>query len=493
MSSKLSASRSEGSLSKPKLSEARLEKLQSLKAREDLKDALTEKFKVRYGANKRSDENSVAPSVIQDEVSKFADTAKVTEANLDRLERRLQNRASKAPKGSGASVVSEYSAAGSRAGRSRSVASLAGQNVVSGDFSNFDWSKLDEYAAYLHQQDSMRQRLGMAALQKKTAAELARQIQDREKRKEELKIEDAKYHVNATAELERWKIAEKAKEDERYAKVMKEKRDRDEQLEFERQLKVAEQEQKKKEEAILVERIVTEMEAEQRRFERKKEAAKQSMKKVFEENKEDQKRRDEIRKIEMEQEAKAIQEYNRILDEQEEARAEEMQARVDRQNRLMKQLQTSVGVVQKEAGNDDMARASEQMQEMDDHFFQAESMKQQRLKQLRLENQAYLIKQAQEKKSRKNEDKQLQDIQAQILKYDTAEFHEVEKQKAVEKKALFLEHRKELEQQIKYRQNLSFPTMSEEEVKMNKPLLNLVTNSLAEREMMPPPPPEEDD
>ncbi|CAK0882192.1 unnamed protein product [Prorocentrum cordatum] len=34
-----------------------------------------------------------------------------------------------------------------------------------------------------------------------------------------------------------------------------------------------------------------------------------------------------------------------------------------------------------------MARASEQMEEMDRHFFEAESMKQQRLKQLRLENQ----------------------------------------------------------------------------------------------------------
>lgn len=184
----------------------------------------------------------------------------------------------------------------------------------------------------------------------------------------------------------------------------------------------------------------------------------------------------------MEQEAQAIKEYNRILDEQEEQRAEEMQARLDRQNRLMKQLQVSVGQVQKEAGNDDMARASQQMEEMDRHFFEAESMKQQRLKQLKLENQAYLLKQAEEKKSRKQEERQLQDIQAQILKHDTSEFHEIERVKQLEKKNLFLEHRKELEDQIKYRQNLSFPTMSPEEMKMNAPLLNLVQRSLANKE-----------
>merc|ERR1719230_778565 len=119
---------------------------------------------------------------------------------------------------------------------------------------------------------------------------------------------------------------------------------------------------------------------------------------------------------------------------------------------------------------------------MDRHFFEAESMKQQRLKQLKLENQAYLLKQAEEKKSRQQEDRQLQDIQAQILKHDTAEFHEIERVKQLEKKNLFLEHRKELEDQIKYRQNLSFPTMSAEEMKMNAPLLNLVQRSLANKE-----------
>jgi hypothetical protein len=480
---RLGTAQSEASLSGSRLSDTRKQKLMQIKAREDLKASLTEKFKNRYtGAGRKADEVSIPPGVIEQEVGKFASQAKVTEANLDRLERRMQHKASKGP----GSVVSEYSVAPSQASRSRSVPSLTGQSIVGGGAPqgdpNFDWSKLDDYAAYLHQQDALRQRLGMQALQKKMRGDLDGQMHERRSRADQLKHEETKYHHSAMAELERWKMAEKSRDEERYHKVMKEKRDRDEQLEFERQLKAQEQQQKKHEEGALVQKIVVEMEAEQRRFERKKEAAKQSMKKVFEENLEDQRRRDEQKKAEMEQEALAIKEYNRILDEQEEQRAEEMQARLDRQNRLMKQLQVSVGKVQKEAGNDDMARASEQMEEMDRHFFEAESMKQQRLKQLKLENQAYLLKQAEEKKSRKQEERQLQDIQAQILKHDTSEFHEIERVKQLEKKSLFLEHRKELEDQIKYRQNLSFPTMSPEEMKMNAPLLNLVQRSLAAKE-----------
>merc|ERR1719382_961478 len=106
-----------------------------------------------------------------------------------------------------------------------------------------------------------------------------------------------------------------------------------------------------------------------------------------------------------------MREYNRILDEQEEQRAEELAARVERQNHLMKQLQENVSGLQKGASNNDAARAAAQQEEMDRHYFEAESMKQTRLKEMRLENQAYLRKQMEEKNQRKQDDKELQMIQ----------------------------------------------------------------------------------
>merc|ERR1712137_737077 len=100
------------------------------------------------------------------------------------------------------------------------------------------------------------------------------QVEERKNRRQEAMEEDARYHQNSLIELERWKANEQAREQERQAQNIKETKDRDEQLAFERKLKAEEMQRKKDEEASLVEKIVTEMESEQRRFERKKEQTK---------------------------------------------------------------------------------------------------------------------------------------------------------------------------------------------------------------------------
>merc|ERR1719162_1308866 len=127
-------------------------------------------------------------------------------------------------------------------------------------------------------------------------------------------------------------------------------------------------------------------------------------------------------------------------------------------------------------------RASAQQEEMDRHYAEAERVKQQRLKQLRLETQAYLFKQMAEKDSRKNDDKDLQNIQAQILERDTEEYNEIEREKLVAKKIRNFEHRQGIEDQIVQKSKQSVPEMSEAEVKMNKQLLNLVERTLQVRD-----------
>merc|ERR1719217_2018229 len=144
----------------------------------------------------------------------------------------------------------------------------------------------------------------------------------------------------------------------------------------------------------------------------------------------------------------------------------------------MEKLQGNVQQQQKAAGDNDAKRAFQQQEEMDRHYAEAERVEQQRLKQLRLETQAYLFKQMQEKDSRKNDEKDLQNIQAQILERDTEEYNEIEREKIVSKKIRNYEHRKELEQQILARSKQSVPEMSEAEVKMNRQLLNLVNRTL---------------
>merc|ERR1719271_44534 len=177
-----------------------------------------------------------------------------------------------------------------------------------------------------------------------------------------------------------------------------------------------------------------------------------------------------------------MKEYNRILDEQEEQRAEELANRMERQKALMDKLQANVAQQAKEAGDNDHLRAKMQADEQEKHYAEAERIKQERLKQLRLETQAYLFKQMSEKDNRKNEEKDLQNIQAQILERDTEEYNDIERQKIIDKKMRYLEHRQEIEGQILSRSKQSVPEMSEAEVKMNRQLLNLVTRTLTVRD-----------
>merc|ERR1719482_1947801 len=331
------------------------------------------------------------------------------------------------------SGVSAYSGVSTLSRRSRSVASLAGESIAKGGGA-MDWSRLDEYAGYLHEQDAARQKQGVAALQRKLRKDLDMQVAERKAKLDESSEEERRYHNNLMVELERWKQTEQSRAEELKQKLMREKKDRDEQLAYERQLKDEAANKKKEEEAQLVDKIVNEMEAEQVRFEKKKIETKKSMKKVFEENAQDQIKRQQAIKEQQEKDAAAMAEYNRILDEQEEQRAEELANRMERQKALMDKLQANVAQQAKEAGDNDHLRAKMQADEQEKHYAEAERIKQERLKQLRLETQAYLFKQMAEKDNRKNEEKDLQNIQSQILERDTEEYNEIEREKLVTKK-----------------------------------------------------------
>merc|ERR1719263_1375706 len=99
-----------------------------------------------------------------------------------------------------------------------------------GPMKDFDWSKLDEYASYLHEQDALRQKAGVLAMQQKLRLDLDRQVADQRMKKQRQREEELKYFMNQLVEVEQWKEMERAKAEEPKHKAHKEKKDRDEQL-----------------------------------------------------------------------------------------------------------------------------------------------------------------------------------------------------------------------------------------------------------------------
>jgi hypothetical protein len=198
---------------------------------------------------------------------------------------------------------------------------------------------------------------------------------------------------------------------------------------------------------------------------------------------EDMRVRELAKRNQQEKDANAMREYNRLLDEQDEQRANELANRMQRQKELMAKMQENVALQAKESGDNDAMRANAQQEEMDRHAYEAEKAKQARLQQMRLENKAYLFRQMNEKAGRGGEEKELNDIQAEMLRRDTAEYNEMERQKAMHKRHTAFAHRQEIEKQIMVKAQQSVPVMSEAEMAMNRELLNLVNHTLAERDM----------
>merc|ERR1740123_103253 len=216
--------------------------------------------------------------------------------------------------------------------------------------------------------------------------------------------------------------------------------------------------------------------------EAKKADQKQALLKIIDENQEGTRRRNQAKKEQQDKEAAAMKEYSRILDEKEEQRADELATRMQRQKNLMEELQANVQAQAKQSGDNDVMAAKMQQDELERHFVEAEQAKQKRLMQLKLETQAYQFRQMEEKGLRKQEEKELQSIQAQILEKDTEEYNQIEQQKFIEKKRRLVEHRLDVEGQIASRATRRAPKMSEAEIKMNKKLLGLVSNTLALRD-----------
>merc|ERR1711904_288638 len=148
------------------------------------------------------------------------------------------------------------------------------------------------------------------------------------------------------------------------------------------------------------------------------------------------------------------------------------------------QMKENVQKQQQKKGDEDARRAAKQKEEADARAIEMERNKEEKLKQMRHETQAFLFKQMAEKDEKKEQALELKRLQASILEADTQEYMQMEKQKSQDRKIRNIEHRVELEHQIAQRaqEPQKKYAMSGAEVKMTRQLLELVDKTLQERD-----------
>merc|ERR1719199_2353365 len=193
--------------------------------------------------------------------------------------------------------------------------------------------------------------------------------------------------------------------------------------------------------------------------------------------------KDEAKARQVQVDIESMKEYNRILDAQEQARAAELEARMEKQRVLMEKMKENVVAQQQAKGDEDAMRAERQKAEADARALEMERNKQEKLHSMRADTQAFLFKQMAEKDDKKRQTLELKRLQASILEADTAEYMEMEAKKAKEKRIKNVEHRLLLENQIQIKNAKKEFAMSESEIKMNRQLLELVDKTLQERDV----------
>eukprot|EP00397_Hematodinium_sp_SG-2012_P017352 GEMP01017741.1.p1 GENE.GEMP01017741.1~~GEMP01017741.1.p1 ORF type:complete len:488 (+),score=140.31 GEMP01017741.1:93-1556(+) len=465
------------------LSAERREKLIALRDREAMKDVLLKKFQRRYGTQrekKDDDALSVSESVIRNEVDTFVQKANLTEENLARLERRIRQHSRKTKEDDLTSVISAYSRFSDG---NLSIALKSNLDSIAEE-GHYDWSKLDEYAKFLHEQDAVRQKAGIVDQQKKLRSDLDKQVQDGIQRKQKQEESDAAFWQLKMDELDKWKEEEKQKELNSKVHAVKERESRDLQLLYEKQLREAEDEKKRKEEEQLVRKIAHEVVSEKERAIKQKEAQRAYMLKVFEESAVEKMQKKAEKQREMEQDGEYVRKYNEMMEKQDKAKKAELEGRMDRQKRRVEKMEESVMNVVKKKDGEAAERADFQRKDMEQRLMELELNKAAKLCKLKLDTQKFLLQQMQEHDANKQQQRDMKEKQGQILEADSQEFDGIRKQEVETRRLRNLQHRLELQQQIEDRKDERSEAMSAEEIAMNKKLLKKVDTVLLAREQV---------
>jgi len=467
--------------SSARLSEGRRRRLEEIQKREALKDQLIDGFKAKF--------KSAQVGKIGQEVDSFLKgSARITEANLKRLEKRIEHgtREKEADASTVMSEISEYSMAPSLMSKqsqgsqnSKAAKALDGYASSSNPFKEYDWSKLDEYASFLHEQDAHRQKQQFGIMQEKLRLDLDRQVADTRLKKQKTKENDMKYHLTQISELDAWKELEESKAQDIRNKNEKEKVERDVLLKTLQDNRQAEKLKKQKEEQSLVDKIAKEMEVEKQRLATKKQQEKEKMKKIYEDNQLDNVVKEEARKAEQRADVEAMQEYNRILDAQDKARADVEFARQEKQRLLMEKMVGSIANAMALKADEDSRRADKQKKEADERAIQYEQNKADKLKQMRYDTQDFLFKQIDEKNKIAAEEMEAKEQRGKVLLQDAKDHMDAEQKKLQDRRERNKEHQKELTAQIHAKRQIKKYAMSESEIAMNRQLLELVESTLS--------------
>lgn len=466
----LPSKKTPNSQSNSRLPEDKKEKLLAIHQREQLKGLLVSKFLEKYGNTK-----GLNSDAINKEVADFIKSQPLTEENLRKLEQKIRDGQSNKPGNIDVAAANNQAQSNLLGGSSlttphqgpiKSIASVQHLKTAPNDDAlsvtssqrprsvyqlgdeDDEWAIMMKYDAELHKKEKEIEKLRELDQRKKMKVELDKQLEEKNKVKQWEKQDLSQYMNVVHKQLDQYDNKEKKKEEDHHQKVMSEKYSRDKQLLDEYTRKKIEKKTEKELDSILVKKIQNEIENEIRTAAEKRKEQKVQLRQVLQDNEERRIRLLAEAQRQKEEDTKAQQEYTRLIEKQEAARAAELKAREDRAKKFMNLMADTIIKDQKAQMLEEERKLLQHTLDREAKEIADEKARQQRLQEQKKEIRSFLDSQLAEKRRREEEEQKLEKVQAQIWKKDTDDYFEHEKNKAAKLKEVNVQQAEFLKRQM---------------------------------------------
>jgi len=292
-----------------------------------------------------------------------------------------------------------------------------------------EWEKIISYNKKQFENEKIQKVQKEVDLKIKTKINLENQIYEKMARNQEEAKESNQYFNYVMKDLDNYHKTEKMKQDEIKRKVMHEKEIRDKQLKEEKVRKRIESKNELEHDRYLLQLQLDKIENEKKAALAKKAKEKEAYNQIQLDNIAFKKTQEEKRQQERESDIKAQEEYSRILDKQEKARADYFKRCENRQNDFMSKMAENVVKV-----NDDKNAKLDNdiikyQNERENFQKMEEDRRKKRQADQKVETRKFLDMQIDYKKKENDEDKKLSMKMANWMQTDTKVFEAQEREK----------------------------------------------------------------
>jgi hypothetical protein len=336
-----------------------------------------------------------------------------------------------------------------------------------------EWAAIMRFNNGLYEEDLAKEAARKREQMLKTRAELRQQMEENEKRAAQHRNEDMRYYNLQDKHLAHLAMEEKTRKAEELKRKEEEKQRLEAAVVAERMRKHKLQERVDKDDAEYVQRVKAGLTDEARRQQERKRLEREHMQTLIQENEASKKRREEQRTEQKKIDAKSIETYTKMLDQQEQARKDEVEYREKKTQELMVTMADTVlkDLAEKRRHEDELL--AQHQREKDLHEQLDENARLQRIRDNQAQLRGYLHQQMEDKAKLTQQERELNVQQAAVWKANLAEYEREEKEILTKTRIVNKQNAEYLQKQVRAARSKGKTgnLLSQDEYLMNRQLL----------------------